>query len=154
MRGGQCPSAAAPSYHRPEHPYKAGTGLLRLIVTVVHGKVMPGSQQWLEFAVPNATAEHARRDGSTQFYESHSRQQPRDARGADTSWHPAPGLGSGLELGFGTGRRTILRGSEAATWAQRGGAETATSTPLRMGAEAEAARGGSARCVMSAHGLR
>ena len=103
------------------HPNKAGTGLLRLIVTVVHGKVMPGSQQWLGFAVPNATAEHAKRDGSTQFYESHSRQQPRDARGADTSWHPASGLGSGLELRFGTGRRTILRGSEAATWARRSG---------------------------------
>ena len=142
------------TYHRPEHLNKAGTGLLRLIVTVGHGKVMPGSQQWLEFAVPSATAEHARRDGSTQFYESHSRQQPRDARGADTSWHPAPGLGSGLELGFGTGRRTILRGSEAATWAQRGGAETATSTPLRMRAVTEAARGGSARCVMSADGPR
>ena len=101
------------TYHRPEHLNKAGTGLLRLIVTVGHGKVMPGSQQWLEFAVPSATAEHARRDGSTQFYESRS-QQPRKAKGADASRHPASELGSGVELGFRTGRRMNLRGNVGA----------------------------------------
>ena len=97
------------TYHHPQLAVAPGAGMLRVTLTVGHGRVMFGSKVGLQFSVPNATEESLRCQECTQFYEMHDT-HVRAARGADAHFMGTNGnFNAASGLGFEFGLRNLPR---------------------------------------------